>query len=163
MNFGKIKSLSKKKKYYLVFGLVVLILIVVSGYVYYSSRQKSSGTINSVNKAGVSPKDAEERQKNSSDVLIFNKKYELYQMSRIGLSTQYVQNEDYDNADRVMKETVKNVPEDKVIAQTYMALWEVADKKKDTENSKKYAKKVVEILQKNNGDKDEIKLWQKNM
>lgn len=84
-------------------------------------------------------------------------------MSRIGLSTQYVQNEDYDNADRVMKETVKNVPEDKVIAQTYMAQWEVADKKKDTENSKKYAKKVVEILQKNNGDKDEIKLWQKNM
>lgn len=91
-----------------------------------------------------------------------NKDYSSYQYSMQYYADNYISKKDYKNAERVLNNILKNVPEDKIVSDTYAYL---AILYKESKNSQKYeynTKLLIESLKKEGND-SEAAYYQKQL
>ncbi|MBI5906561.1 hypothetical protein HY857_00720 [Candidatus Saccharibacteria bacterium] len=126
-------------------SLTVLIALVAIGFIiwYFVIHKKSEPVITSNGATSSQVENALAADKSKSLAV---KNYDQYIGIQRSLATQYLANGDTHNAERILNDIVKNVPEDKIPVDVYMDFWNVAKTKNDSVARKKYAQKVVSML-----------------
>lgn len=118
-----------------------LILIITTGF----NAKKNPVSVSS-SSVGATPKQVEQTLNKTKNDLLKNNDYDLYQASQLGLVGQYIVSNDSSDAERVLNNIVKTVPEDKIRPEVYMQLWGIANGKGDKTSAQQYAQKIVDLL-----------------
>jgi hypothetical protein len=125
-------------------GLIALALLITFGvYFFYHRHQQQTHLYRA----------PEQNTSKFADQDLKNHDYQSYQMRLTSYANDYIQLQKYDDAKRVLNEIVANVPQDKIISQTYRAYWSLYEHTGDTQNRKKYAKLTADKLRLEGQDK----------
>jgi len=138
----KRKIVSKPSKEAVLITVLVLFGLVAIGGILTSTIFKSQPPKESLR--------AEARFKNSENSQLKSKNYESYQLSSLIYAESYTASKDYPEAERVLNEVLDNVPEDKIIYETYGALSGLYLANGNKIKYQEYTKKLIVLLNKKN-------------
>lgn len=114
------------RRNFLILGIIILVLL--AGFVFHDKQTHHSGL-----------RGEEERAQQFSNQSLKQHDYTEYQLQRTIYANSYIDKQQYDEAERVLNEIIKDVPSDKISSATYNSYWSLYRHKGDVQNRKKYA------------------------
>lgn len=123
---------------------ITILLLIVLGYIAWQHFHSKKGT----RIAG--PSQVESIDKTSTDNFLKNNDLASYQVSQQSLAQQYLLNNDPTNAERIIKEVISKLPEDKITSGTYMVITSAEKAKNDKTQYKYYLGLLITKLKQEN-------------
>jgi hypothetical protein len=127
--FGKLNKIPKPVK--TIFAIAILGVIAFFIWNHFHNINSSSSVL-------PTPSHFEQASQKTTSNYLKAKDYTSYQLDRQDLAHEYISNNDYANAERVMNEVLANVPADKITSASYSILFQIEKAKANTTLEKKY-------------------------
>jgi hypothetical protein len=135
--FGKLNKIPKLAK-----TILIIAVLGVAAYFIWNHFHSNSSNISTVNGVVSIPQLDKLSEKQAAGYLDAQD-YASYQFDRQTLATNYLENKDYANAERIMNGVLKNVPSDKITERSYSVLAQIEKAKGNTSLEKKYLSLMI--------------------
>lgn len=140
---GEIGELRKKLKIPgFVIKIVSVVVLVILAYLLWNHFHEPS--VEPSRQAA--PQEIEKINKQQTSGYLSSKDYVSYQSDRQTLATEYMTNQKYADAERVMNDVLKNVPANKINSSSYSVLYQIEKAKNNISLEKKYLGLMVSSL-----------------
>jgi hypothetical protein len=139
---GEIGELRKRIKVpSFVIKILLIVVLAIIAYLLWNHFHNSV-----VPSKQATPAQLENLNKNQVSGYLNSKDYTSYQSDRQALATDYLTNNNYDSAERVMNDVLKNVPVNKINSSSYSVLYQVEKAKDNMTLEKKYLGLMIAAL-----------------
>ncbi len=128
----------KRISYKLVVSLIVILFLVLAAVIFlYLTYKNSTQDDSGAQQAKKAVQIAEKRYKEINEDQLDSKDYVGYQISLRDYAEGYSRAKDYKNAERLLKQILKEVPVENIDSETY---YDLSQLYKNTDNQKEYKK-----------------------